>query len=310
MKKNKKKSNTPYGNRCGHSPTNPRFCDLTKRGKGGHPPVIGLIVSLLQQAYRDRTKLTTWQNMNPSGRRRRSDGCEPMVAVNQFMIAQWFQLGTRRCAVPSGFFLQAPDVEHIANKISKSKSWQGNRLSEERIHTVFSEFEKCGYMKSTQVKTKKTNGAWVSSPAVRLYTKKFFVELGGYSLWEKVRQSGHQQIEKIKPIAAMSGLTLKELLSADEIATPRKINYYKQLGINANPLFFSEKPKYKNSRVSDTNSAAIRETIEYKRVLAQKILELRFTHPPDDPRRTFWPPDERADNARRITDKIFNISAA
>jgi hypothetical protein len=308
LKKAKKQQLT--GNRCGHDKANPRFCDLTRKGKGGHPPAIGMVVSLLQQSYRDRKKLITWQKMNPSGRRRRTDGCEPMIALNQFMFSQWFQLDTRRCAVSSGFFLQVPDVKHLARKISQTKQWADARLSEGRIHTVFSDFEKCGYIRSKQVKVQKSDGSWASSPSIRVYTKKFFLELGGQALWQRIFQSGQKKLDKIKPIATMCGLTLKQFLAAEEIATPRKINYYKQLGMNANPLFLSQKKKYEGIKPSTPCSPDIRETIEYKRVMAEKVEQLFMTHPPDDPRKTHWPLEELKDNARRITDKIFNISAA
>ena len=306
-----KKHYKQYGNRCGHDKRAPRFCQLAKRGKGGHPTVIGIVSSLLEKSYTDRSILASWQGKNPSGRRRRSEARESMVSLTQFLFAQWFQLETRRCAAPSGFFLQVPNVKHISNKITeKSPHWKRSKLSKGRIHAIFGEFERCGYIRSKQVNQHMPNGDWMPSPSIRTFTKKFFIELGGDKLWQSIRKGGQEKLEKIMPIVTMGGLTLKQFLKADEIATPARINEYKRFGINANPLFFSNKPKHHNAKQRGLNPASIRETIEYKRVFTEKCIELFQTHPPDDPRRVHWKEEERKDNARRITDKIFNIRAA
>lgn len=305
------KSYKQYGNRCGHNKTSPRFCNLAKRGKGGHPTAIGIVSSLIEKSYFDRSILASWQGKNPSGRGRRSEARESMISLIQFLFAQWFQLETRRCAAPSGFFLQVPNVKHISNKISeKSPHWKRSKLSRGRIHTIFGEFERCGYIRSKQVNQRMPNGDWMPSPSIRTFTKKFFVELGGDKLWQSIRKDGKEKLEKMKQVVTMGGLTLRQFLKADEIAPPWKINDYKSLGINANPLFFSNKPKYQNAKQRGLNSASIRETIEYKRVFTQKCIELFQTHPPDDPRRVKWDEKEIEDNARRISDKIFNIRAA
>lgn len=286
------------GNRCGHDPHNPRFCDVANRGKGGQPGVIGLISSLLQDAFIDRSVLNAWQEMNESGRKRRTESIESMVSVTQFMIAKWFQLETRRCASPGFDFLTVPDVAHIRNQINETSDWASGYISEDRINTVFSEFNRCGYITSKQVHSKKADGTWKATPAIRTFTKKFFVELGGESLWKKIRKAGQDKVLKIKEFADRVGMKLNELLSPGWIVPPyiaRKLQKTRS------------KPRYFVHTEPKVDPNKVRQSAEYQVAMDDKLIELACQHPPDAPPGERWTPEECLDNAKRIINKQFGI---
>lgn len=282
------------GNRCGHNPQRPRLCDLSRRGKGGHPPIIGVISSLLTRSYADRTLLSTWHRLNPSGRRRRSERREVMTSLAQYLFAQWFQVETRRCATPGGFFLQVPDIAHLARRIARSDEWGGQRLSVGRITAVFSEWEKSGYITSHQQREQKPSGEWVAAPAIRTFTKKFFVELGGQRLWNAVKKSGARKLKKIQAYIDAQGIRLRDYLRPGKPVSPRTAN---RLRVHqGNPPQF---PFHRRKPVID------RESAEYQRIFSDKIDQLFYQHGPDGPPADRWSPEEIHDNAQRIADAVY-----
>lgn len=286
------------GNRCGHDPQHPRFCDIVTRGAQGQPGVLGLVSALLQKTYSEKRVLRTWQNMNESGRKRRTEAVEAMVTVIQFMVAKWFQLETRRCAAPGFEFLTVPDVSHIRNQINETRDWQNGYLSEDRITTVFSEFAKCGYITSHQLRKKKADGRWQATPALRTFTKKFFLELGGENLWGKIRKAGQKKVQRMKDVAAKLGLKLNEMLSPGWIVPPyiaRKLQKHKQ------------KPTYYAHTKPKKDPEEVRKSPEYQKTLHDKILALAMKNLSDGPPGTGWSAEECRDNAIRITDRIFGI---
>ncbi len=254
--------------------------------------------SLLQDAFKTRVILKTWQDMNRSGRKRRTESIEAMVSVTQFMIGKWFQLETRRCAAPGFDFLTVPDVAHIRNKINETSHWASGYISEDRINTVFSEFKQCGYITSKQVHAKKADGTWKATPAIRTFTKKFFIELGGDSLWKKIRKAGQDKVLKLKAFADQVGMKLNELLSPGWIIPP-----YIARKLQKNRA----KPSYFSHTLQKKNSDEIRQSPEYQLALSDKIIELACQHPPDAPPGDRWTPAECLDNATRITNRKFGI---
>lgn len=282
------------GNRCGHDKMKPRFCDIVRQGKGGHPPVLGRVVKLLGKAYFNRNMLSSWQNSNPSGRLKRSEKRETALSLGQFLFTKWVQLDTRRCAVSGGDYLQVPNVYHIARSISQ-KGWNDEKLSCGRINDVFAEWNKVGYITSKQKRVKKENGKWSASPAIRTFTKKFFLELGGQKLWDDVRKAGVRKLKKLQAFADEAGMPLKEYLSPDWIVTP----------------FMVKRLRLKSTRIAlkkQSKTAEARKLPEYKRYVADKAMELFTEHPPEAPPSERWSAAECEDNAKRIADKHFNIS--
>lgn len=297
------KGKITHGNRCGHNPQQPRFCDLARRGKGGHPPIIGLITSLLARCYGDRSLLASWQKLNPSGRRRRSEHREAMASLGQYMFTQWFQLETRRCATPGAYFLQVPEIKHLAGKIAQAPEWKGHKFSHGRIAAVFSGWAKAGYITSHQARKQKPTGEWEAAPAIRTFTKKFFMELGGQRLWNAVKKAGAHKLQKIQKYIDTQSITLREYLNPGPPVSPRKVNQLRQ---SHRKMDLSAFPFSKRRKPIDRNSPA------YQSVYTQKLFELYTQYgedrPPDypgGPPRKRWSPEEIHDNAQRIADKAF-----
>lgn len=283
------------GNRCGHDPRRPRFCDLARRGKGGHPPIIGVITSLLLRSYGDRSLLRTWHTMNPTGRRRRSERREAMASLAQYLFTQWFQIDTRRCAVPGGYFLQVPDISHLARRISRSPEWGGQRFSPGRIAAVFSEWEKAGYITSHQRREHLPTGEWKASPSIRTFTKKFFIELGNQRLWNAVKKAGARKLKNIMARIDMVGISLRDYLRPGAVVSPRRVSEYrqKQKAPDRSQFPFSAR------RVID------RQNPRYRKVYEQKLFELFKAHGPDGPPVDRWSVEEIHDNAQRLADHAF-----
>ena len=300
MSKSVKKSE---GNRCGHDPRRPRIADYSRRGRGGHPPIIGLISSLLEQSYSDFHILKSWHKQNPSGRARRSEKREAMIALAQYLFPNWFQLETRRCAVPGGYFLQVPDIKHLAGRISDSNVWSGYRLSVGRVSTVFSEWQRAGYITTHQQREQSAEGDWRAAPAIRTFTKKFFVELGGERLWNAVKKAGAKKLEKIQRYIDTQGISLREYLRPGKAVSPRRVYQLRQTHTKFD---FTAFPFHRKAKTVN------RDSLEYQRLYSDKLIELFAQHgedrPPDypgGPPHRRWTVEEIHDNAKRIVDALF-----
>lgn len=290
------KSVKSEGNRCGHDPRRPRFSDSSRRGRGGHPPIIGLITSLLAQSYADPNILHSWHEQNPSGRARRSEKREAMTSLAQYLFPHWFQLETRRCAVPGGYFLQVPDIAHLARRISESVEWHGFRLSPGRVSAIFSEWQRAGYITSHQQREQLPNGEWRAAPAIRTFTKRFFSELGGQRLWNAVKKAGAKKLEKIRGYIDAQGICLRDYLRPGKAVSPRTVH---QLRGSNKKFDFSAFPFTKKAKPIDRSSVA------YKTALTEKLIELYAQYGPDGPPEYRWSPEEMQDNAKRIVDALF-----
>jgi len=219
------------GNRCDHDKDSLRLCDIVKRGKGGAPQVLGVISGYLNSAAFSGSRLQSWHNMNPSGRGRRSEAREAAIAVLQFLTANWLQLDTRRCAMPGSEYLEAPDVRHIARKISESPAWAGKApLSVGRVWAAIGSLTKAGYLKrSKQVREQTETGEWRAFPKITALTKHFFIELGGQKLWKSVKQAGTERIARMRVRLVLSSDTLADVnlrlakyLNPGKILSPRQ----------------------------------------------------------------------------------------
>lgn len=188
------------GNRCGHDREHFRLADVTTRGKGGQPQVIGIIVGYLKHSALRCKRLYTWHNMNKkSGRRRRSEIREAMAAVMEYLISKDFQIDTRRCAKKCKGYTKAPGALTIANQVSKLKNWHGTgKLSKARVEAIIREFVACGYITLSHQQRRVINGNWTASPKVITFTKKFFLELGGRKLWKTVTQASQERLNRLK----------------------------------------------------------------------------------------------------------------
>ncbi|PCJ11959.1 MAG: hypothetical protein COB04_18455 [Gammaproteobacteria bacterium] len=224
------------GNRCDHDRKNLRLCDLAKRGKGGQHPIIGIVSGYVSQAATRRNRLTAWQRLNKTGRKRRSEAREAMAAVVQFLFAKEYQLDSRRCAKREGGYHKAVDADLIARQISQTKAWAGKaKMSEARVRAVIGDLVRCGYVTlSKQTKRQLPTGEWQSSPKVIQFTKAFFVDLGGKKLWKRVLKTAQERsvaigdkYRAIDPSTAAQRLNdyfrLSQVFSPRQAARMRKI---------------------------------------------------------------------------------------
>jgi len=254
-----------------------------------------LICRRLEAAYSDRKILKTWQGANPSGRRRRSEAREASVSLAQFLFVHWFQLESRRCASPSGAYLQVPDVRHIARRITElSPEWRSRGVvcSRWRIQSIFEDWISCGYITSKQQRYKKPTGDWEGCPAVRTFTKKFFLELGGTNLWNKIQKQGARKLKRISGLISLAGMSLREYVSPGPCLSPRAAH---RLGNK--PWFFTQLD----------NSFKVRNSEPYKRYYTEIVISLGVRHmleaaPPDK-----WSRAKVQAVARNVTNKQFGI---
>ena len=226
-------------NRCGHNKKKFRFCDLVKRGKGGQPRVLGIISAQLADAAKKRSRLKAWQFHQPTAgqiaRGRRSESREAGIAVLQFLTGKWLQLETRRCAMPGTEFLECPDVNYLANAISKSPDWQGKRLSKGRIYGALKSLCDAGYITRSKQKREQTaGGLWIASPKITTFTKKFFLDLGGKRLWRLVLKTGKLKLDKMrhrlaKAIIGNDPRALGDYLSPRDVVSPKRARFLRQI---------------------------------------------------------------------------------
>ncbi|WP_346840145.1 hypothetical protein [Microbulbifer sp. SAOS-129_SWC] len=210
------------GNRCGHNRDQLRFCDLAKRGRGGQPQVIGVVCAYLREAATKMNRLTSWQQMNESGRQRRSESRERMASTAQGLFSREYQIDSRRCArvTPEGHV--APDMRLVALDISrKGKAWKGAPMSEARVRMTVREFVACGYIKlSHQQRRQMATGEWQASPKIITFTKKFFVELGGKGLWKKVLKASSDRAAQLLCKFQQDAEALARYFRIDRIFSP------------------------------------------------------------------------------------------
>lgn len=204
------------GNRCDHNPRALRLCDIVRRGKGGHPQLLGVISSYLVHAGRDRGKLPALAKLNASGRRKRTERYETILAVCGFLTARWFQPDTRRCVMATEQFLEVPDVTYIAGEISRSAEWKGKaRLSPARVYDAIGDLEAAGYVKrSRQAREPIEDGRWIARPKILAFTKQFFLDLGGKRLWQSVRVKGRRLVQDLRAHLAFKLGTVKAAAAA------------------------------------------------------------------------------------------------
>lgn len=224
-------------NRCGHNRDKLRLCDIVSRGKGGQPRVLGIISARLSKVATRRARLKSWDYHSDSRRFRRSESRESTIAVLQFLIANWFQLETRRCAMPGTDFLECPDVGYLARAISKSPDWRGSRLSVGRVYAALKSLVDAGYItRSKQKRQQLPNGSWISAPKITTFTRKFFLELGGKRLWRSVVHSGRLKLAKIRhriKNTVMPGQdprhALGEYLNPPDLVSPKRARFLNRI---------------------------------------------------------------------------------
>lgn len=219
------------GNRCGHDRRNLRLCDVVRRGRGGQPQILGIVSAYLNHASRDRRKLRDWNTLNPSGRRRRTEQLEATLAVLQYLTANWLQVDTRRCVTLDVDHMTAPDVKHLARKISESPDWQCRTpLSAGRVSKALNDLVRAGYLaRSKQVREQAPTGEWKAAPKITCFTKKLFMHLGGQRLWTAIRKKGQFRMNQVRlkmkkhfPSWQDVNQALKEKLNPGRICSPRE----------------------------------------------------------------------------------------
>jgi len=303
------RSESKSGNRCGHSPDRQQSVSpMLRRGKGGHPPIIGRIVARVEKLTDNRSILSSWQELNSSGRRRRTEmRISAFPSVVNFLLINWFDLATRRCATPgdSGDYLQVPDNRHIQLKINELPDWKDAPISIDRVKKVIHDLKRAGYIsKRKQKREQKPSGEWVFTPAVRAFTKKFFLELGGQSLWDLVILEGKRKAEIWAEKAKKAGKKLKKFLKPRRILPPKLVKLFKRKGAGK-----PQNAPSPHAGISNIVDKRVRSSIEYINLLDHLLNDLRVLHQeglaPADP--GWWSDEEIRDNAVRIADKRFGI---
>ncbi len=235
--------------------------------------------------------------MNPSGRRRTEVRQDAGPTVAQFMVLAWMDVGTRRCATPQGGFLECPDAQHIANRINQSPAWRSRPISLGRVKAMLQEFTRCGYLTGKQLKHRDEHGNWRSAPALRTFTRQFFLELGGPRLWEQLRTEGKQKIKRWRAAALQAGVTLKDFLNPGEILKPAAARLAK----------LSRRMRKPIERRHRVDPAAVRVGETYRKAWVNTVESLWMRHSEHAPPREKWSMVEIKDNATRITDKQFGL---
>lgn len=165
----------------------------------------------------DRQGLASWHGLNSSsGRQRRTEACERLTFV-QALIWQDFDLMTRRCARVEDGDLVAPPVSMVAGQASSgAHDWRGGpQLSRFRGLRILAEFEQCGYIRRTDRRAyRDAEGRYQAAPRAITFTKKFFVELGGESLWRDVLQAGRDALQAARRALEVAGAEIRAGLAA------------------------------------------------------------------------------------------------
>ncbi|HTR01315.1 MAG TPA: hypothetical protein VMH83_15050 [Candidatus Acidoferrum sp.] len=219
------------GNRCGHDRASLRAVDVVRRGKGGHPQLLGVISAYLAHGVRniEQRKLRALDKLNDSGRRKRSEQIEAVFAVCGFLVAHWFQPDTRRCAMTNGHFLEVPDAQYIASRISRTAEWQSRgELSLARVYAALQNLDDAGYIKkSKQMREQLPTGEWISRPRLIAFTKQFFLDLGGLRLWRSVWAKGKRLVQDLRSHLVerdddAPGETLAKYFNPGRLLSPRQ----------------------------------------------------------------------------------------
>lgn len=245
-------------NRCGHDPDNPRHCDIIRRGKRGQPPLLGRLSARLSWSLGNESLLKKLHQLNPSGRKKRTERLEVCVSVAQYLVAHWMDLATRRCARPGAKhgqqvqdFLEAPTAAHLAASISKKGAWRGTgRLTTERVYLALQDLQQAGYISRTkQARTKMASGSWCSHPKIISFTRSFFEDLGGRKLWREIRAKGKERWQKMQTrweqvLEGVDYFSVKkeiaEYLKPGLILSPGQAYQYRKQSPPKNPKLFSQ----------------------------------------------------------------------
>lgn len=174
-----------------------------------------MIAAKLDKAARLRQGLRTWQQLNPSGSRRRSEAREALALI-QWLIWEEMRLESRRCAyVDKDGDLCAADLRLLARQLSeRSKEWGGGQYSYWRALRILREFERCGYIKRSSQHRYQVDGKWRSSTRYVTFTKAFFVELGGLALWAAVTEAGQKKVTDLSTRVKTAGGNVAASLAA------------------------------------------------------------------------------------------------
>lgn len=134
-------------------------------------------------------------------RRRRSETREMLPAVLITLFEHYFDLQTRRCAIPGVLvrngFLVCPSINNIRKMILAQPWFRGAKVSRDRVKSILHDLENCGYVSiSKQQHEQLDDGTWRFSPRLVTFKKKFFLELGGEKLWSKLLKAGSTKIEQ------------------------------------------------------------------------------------------------------------------
>ncbi len=213
----------------------------------------------------------------------------------QFTIANYFQVESRRLATPSGGYLLTPTVEHIASAMNnKASAWKKSpgRMTKHRVQKAFNHLEKLGYLKTKQQRMINENGNYVAMPALRVLTKKFFIELGGEDLWKRVQHAGQAKLDKMKVLLNTVGMTLRDYVAPRLCLSPKQAHAQK-----ANPWFYTEVDEDRLKRRS-------KRYLDYK---ADILFQLAAKYFLDDPP-VRWSLEKIEAVARSQTDKRFGIA--
>lgn len=264
-------------------------CDTAKRGRGGHPQAIGQLSNAVEKVYTDSTILPTWQNSNPSGRGKRSERLEAGVTVGQHMLCHWFQIETKWIATPQGDYMIAPTIKHMAKVITRET---GQYMSEWRVKRVLVDFRKAGYITSSQQRYEKEGGGYGGCPALRIFTKKFFLELGvgGRRLWDSLQKQAKVKVKRLKASLKKKGITPKEHWSLKPCYSPA-----------------AAKRRNKTPRATNKTADEVRSSKAYEDSYSDTMSNMGIIHRIEAPPDEKWSLERLRHAVQYIVDKKFGL---
>lgn len=168
-------------------------------------------------------------------------------------------------------------------------------MSVYRVQRIFVQLRQTGYITSKQQRYHRADGPWRACPAVRTFTKKFFIDLGGKSLWKRLLKEGAVKLEKIKSFVLLSGMTLKEYVAPRTCLSPKAVYH-----LGKRPYFFNE----------NDNKYKIRRSQAYQHSYTEAVVSIGCRHildaaPPDK-----WTHARVQRAARYQVEKLFGLLAA
>lgn len=176
------------GNYCGHNPTKPDLSlrSPVRKGKGGVPRVLTLLIERVAQYYHRPTLLPTLNLANGSDRQQRSERREACVITLAVLIGHT-EVSSLRVGMntPQGFVNF--DFEWLRKK---------TRLSTDRLKRSIADLKRAGLITVSQGRQLQPDGTWKGFSAVKAVNSRLFGALGLSKMLSKERKKAVKRLEQ------------------------------------------------------------------------------------------------------------------